>query len=336
MKVLVTGASGLLGGQVALALAERGDQVTVLQRRPSGLGLTEVLADVADAGPVRAAVASHDAVVHLAAKVNVIGAWADYERANIVGTTNVVAACRAAGVARLVQVSSPSVAHAGSSLVGVGADPADAAHARGDYARSKAVAERIALDADSPDLAVVAVRPHLVWGPGDTQLVARIVARGRSGRLPLIGSGAALVDTTYVTNAVDALVAALDQCHDAHGQALVVSNGEPRPIGEILGNICAAAGVERPHRHVPTRLAVNAGGVVQTIWPWLARLREDGADADPPMTRFLAEQLSTAHWFDQRHTRQVLDWAPRVTLDQGFAELSRWYAHGRPENVTPV
>ncbi len=324
MRVLVTGASGLLGAGVARALARRGDQVTVLQRRPAGLGLGEVLADVSDADAVTGAVAGHDAVIHLAAKVNVVGAWADYRRANIVGTENVVAACRAAGVARLVHVSSPSVAHGGASLVGAAAGPADPERARGPYARSKAVAEQLALGADSPQLAVVAVRPHLVWGPGDTQLVQRIVDRARSGRLPVIGSGAALVDSTYVSNAVDALVAAVDHAADGHGQALVVSNGEPRPIADLLGDICAAAGAPRPKRRVPVLLAKTAGTVAQTVWP-LRTLVGAAADTDPPLTRFLAEQLSTAHWFDQRHTRAVLDWSPRVSLDDGLRELARWY-----------
>ena len=209
-RVLVTGASGALGAATAQALAARGDRVTVLQRRPAGLGLPEVLADVADGSSVRAAVAGHEAVVHLAAKVKVTGPWSDYERANVAGTRSIVDACRAAGVRRLVHVSSPSVAHSGSPLFGVGAEPAAPRTARGPYARSKAIAELIALAADDDQLAVLAIRPHLVWGPGDPQLVARIVDRARLGRLPLIGSGAALVDSTYVTNAVDALVAALD------------------------------------------------------------------------------------------------------------------------------
>ena len=321
MRVLVTGASGLLGGRTALALAERGDQVTVLQRRPAGLGLPEVLADVADAAAVRQALAGQDAVVHLAAKVNITGPWSAYERANVVGTRSVVDACLSTGVQRLVQVSSPSVAHAGASLVGVPAGPADPARARGSYARSKAVAEQIALAADGDQLAVVAIRPHLVWGPGDTQLVGRIVERARSRRLPLIGSGAALVDSTYLPNAVDALVAALNHCPQAHGQALVVTNGEPLPIAELLGGICVAAGVPVPHRHVPPALAWAAGAVAELIW---AVRRPDEAQ-DPPLTRFLAEQLSTAHWFDQRHTREVLDWAPRVTLAEGFLLLAESY-----------
>lgn len=320
MKVLVTGASGMLGAAVAQALAARGDAVTVLQRRSSGLALDEVLADIGDADAVAAAIAGHDAVVHLAAKVNVVGAWADFQRANVTGTANVVAGCRRAGVQRLVHVSSPSVAHTGSALRGAGADPADPQRARGPYARSKAAAEQIALGADSASLAVVAVRPHVVWGPGDTQLVHRIVERGRSGRLPVIGTGAALVDTTYVSNAVDALVAALDRAEDAHGQALVVSNGEPRPISEIFAAFCTAAGVAPTGPRVPTGVALLAGTVVQTLWP----LRR-GDDSDPPVTRFLVEQLSTAHWFDQRHTRSVLSWQPQVSIDAGLEELSRWY-----------
>jgi nucleoside-diphosphate-sugar epimerase len=325
VKVLVTGASGMLGGATARALADRGDDVTVLQRRPSGLGLREVLGDVADPDTVRRAVEGREAVVHLAAKVNVTGAEADYHRVNVQGTRVVVQACRTAGVERLVNVSSPSVAHSGASLVGAGADPADPQHARGPYARTKAEAEVLALAADSPSLAVLSIRPHIVWGPGDTQLVGRIVARARQNRLPLIGPAAVLVDTTYVTNAVEALVAAVDRCapDGVHGEALVVSNGEPRPIGEILTAMARAGGAPAPSRHLPVRPARLAAAITETLWSF-----SPGDDADPPLTRFLVEQLSTAHWFDQRRTRQALGWRPRVSLDEGFAELTRWYAAG--------
>ena len=318
MRVLVTGASGMLGRAVARALIARGDDVTVLQRRPAGLAGAEVLGDVADPDAVTRATTGQDAVVHLAAKVDVVGRWPDYVRANVTGTQTVVAACRAAGVPRLVHVSSPSVAHAGTALAGVGAEPADPDRARGHYARSKAVAERSALAADGTGLAVLAIRPHLVWGPGDTQLVARLVARARAGRLPLLGTGAALIDTTYVDNAAAALVAAVDAT--AHGEALVVSNGEPRPVAEVLTRLCAAAGVPAPTRHVPYRAAWLAGAAIDRAWALTGRT---GA---PPLTRFLAEQLATAHWFDQRHTRAALGWTPHVTLDEGFARLEASYS----------
>lgn len=319
MKVLVTGASGMLGRATAQALVDRGDDVSVLQRRPSGLACREVRGDVSDASAVGRAVEGQEVVVHLAAKVDVVGPWSEYEQANVVGTRTVVDACRAGSPFRLVHVSSPSVAHGGESLVGAAAGPADPGGARGHYARSKAMAEQIALAADGSELAVLAIRPHLVWGPGDTQLVGRIVERGRAGRLPLIGTGAALIDTTYVDNAVSALVDAVD-AWTVRGEALVVTNGEPRPVAEILARLCLAAGVPGPRGHVPVVVAASAGSVIETAWRLLRR-RDT-----PPMTRFLAEQLATAHWFDQRRTREALQWEPRVSLDEGFAKLTAWYA----------
>lgn len=320
MKVLVTGASGLLGRGVALALIARGDEVTVTQRRAAGLDCREIRGDIADPAVAGAGVAGQDAVVHLAAKVDVVGRWAQYARANVDGTRSVIGAVRRAGVPRLVNVSSPSVAHAGTPLMGAGADPADPKSARSNYSRSKALAEQLALAADAPELAVLCIRPHLVWGPGDTQLIGPIVARARAGRLPVIGTGAALVDTTYLDNAVDALVAALDRCGPVHGESLVVSNGEPRPVGEILRQVCAAAGVPAPRRHLPLRPAVAAGFVVEKLW---AAARMPG---QPPLTAFLAEQLGTAHWFDQRRTRAALQWQPRISIDDGFARLHAHYA----------
>jgi nucleoside-diphosphate-sugar epimerase len=199
--------------------------------------------------------------------------------------------------------------------------PTGPIRARGNYARSKASAELLALAADSPGFAVVAVRPHLVWGPGDTQLVARIVERARSGRLALVGNGTSLIDTTYVSNAADAIVAALDRAPEVavHGQAFVVTNGEPRMVAELVDRICAAAGAAPPRLRVPVVAAKSGGAAVEWLWSALRRTEE------PPMTRFLAEQLSTAHWFDQRRTRKALRWSPQVTLAEGFARLAAAY-----------
>lgn len=320
MIVVVTGASGLLGRTVATHLVETGHEVRTLQRRPARVrGARDVLGSITEPAFVSEALAGADAVVHLAAKVSLAGEVREFEDVNVGGTRNLLDAALRAGIGRFVQVSSPSVAHAGTSLAGVGAEPADPARARGDYARTKAEAELLALDRDSPDLAVVAVRPHIVWGPGDTQLVARIVDRARRGRLPLLDHGTALIDSTYIDNAASGIVAALDRAEHVHGRAYVVTNGEPRPVADLLGGICRAARVGVPSWSVPAGLARAAGGAVEAIW----RVRP-GHD-EPPMTRFLAEQLSTAHWFDQRQTRHDLAWAPAVSLDEGLARLAEHY-----------
>ena len=318
MRVLVTGGTSMLGASVASMLAERGDHVTLLQRSSSGSGMREVLADITDTDAVSAAVANHHAVIHCAARVGVVGSAADFERTNVTGTRVLTDAMVRHGVERLVYVSSPSVAHSGRALSGVDAAPANAATASGHYSRSKAAAEILALNCDVP--AVIAIRPHLVWGPGDTQLIGRIVDRGKAGRMALIGNGTALIDTTYIDNAADALVHALDRAPQLHGESLVVSNGEPRTVAELIERILRAAGIATRLRSVPASAARGAGVAAEAVWS--ATQRED----DPPMTRFLAEQLSTAHWFDQRRTRELLQWQPQVTLAEGFERLAQWYA----------
>jgi nucleoside-diphosphate-sugar epimerase len=303
--------------------------VTVLQRHPSGLACREVLGDTTDAQTVAKAASGAQGVVHLAAKVNVIGPGEEFRRINVAGTRVVLDAARAAGADRFVQVSSPSVAHSGSALAGVGAEPANPATARGWYSRTKAEAELIALDADGPEIAVSAIRPHLVWGPRDEQLIGRIVARARAGRLFLIGGGTALIDTTYVDNAAAALFAALFRCTDpsVRGRAFVVSNGQPRTVAELLARITDAAGLPGPTRRVPFAVAHSAGFAAERAWT--VRSRSSRADdTDPPLTSFLAEQLATAHWFDQRATRAALRWTPTVTLDEGFERLRQWFSAG--------
>jgi len=323
VKVLVTGATSLLGRATVERLTERGHAVTVFQRGASGLPVAERRGDVRAPADVDLAVEGQEAVIHLAAKVAVTGDWTDFEQINIKGTANVIDGARRAGIERIVHVSSPSVVHAGSPLVGAGAGRADPTSTRGHYATSKAEAELLALEASSPELAIVAIRPHLVWGPGDEQLVGRIVDRARSGRLALIGTGLALIDSTYIDNAADALVAALDAAPRLAGRALVVSNGEPRTVRELVGRIVESAGMKPPRRSVPSRLAFGGGLLVERIWDRGSR------DGDPPMTSFLAEQLSTAHWFDQRDTRAALHWTPSVSIEAGFDRLAAWYDQGR-------
>ena len=330
MRVLVTGGSSLIGAGVAAALVARGDDVTVQQRSRSAalaqLDVRQELGDIRDPDVVQTAADGCDAIVHLAAKVGVVGEWEEYRSINVDGTRNVIAAAQRRGIGRVVHVSSPSVAHGGEPIIGGGADEPVLGRRRAWYPESKAMAEIDALRAASDELGVVAIRPHLVWGPGDTQLVGRIVERAAAGRLALVGGGRALVDTTYIDNAVDALLAALDSVvpgAPCSGRAYVVSNGEPRTIRELVEGICRAAGVPFEPRSVSLRVGRSVGAAVERIWPLLRR------DDEPPLTQFLAEQLGTAHWFDPRPARDDLGWTPSVSIDDGLARLAAWYAADR-------
>ncbi|KAA0975274.1 NAD-dependent epimerase/dehydratase family protein [Paeniglutamicibacter gangotriensis] len=331
-RVLVTGASGLLGGAVAALLRAKGHHVRTFQRRPSAGATDEVLGSLIDPAAMRRAVEGMDAVIHLAAKVSFTGSWHDFVSTNITGTHTLLEASKHAGVKDFVFVSSPSVAHFGEPLAGAGAGTADPERARGNYAKSKATAELNALAQDAPDFRVAAIRPHVVWGPGDTQLVERVIERAKGGRLPLLDHGAALIDTTYIDNAAAAMVRGLERMEFAHGRALVVTNGEPRPVGELITGICQAGGAPAPRLNVPGWLARGAGSVIERVW--LAAGARNLVHEEPPMTRFLAEQLSTAHWFDQRETREVLDWTPQVSINEGLKRLAAHYGGVGPRKAS--
>lgn len=326
MKVLVTGTGSMLLRGIANELISRGDEVVCLQRRPAdavdGQHARHVSADIRDVEAVTSAASSCDAIIHGAARVGVVGKWNDFKTTNINGTENVVQAAKKQNISRLVLVSTPSVAHTGHSIIGASAEPAQIGRKNSFYAESKAISERIALDANSDHLAVVAIRPHLVWGPGDAQLIGRIVERAISGRLAIIGNGHALVDTTYVDNAVSGHLAALDALHlgaSCAGKAYVLSNGEPRTVNELMRTICAAAGVPFAPRHIPLTAGLFLGSVIERMWP-LVR------SSEPPITRFVAEQLGTAHWFDQCSFQNDCSWTPKVALDEGFSRLAQWFA----------
>ena len=160
-----------------------------------------------------------------------------------------------------------------------------------------------------------------MWGPGDTQLVGRIVQRAEANRLAMVGSGDALIDSTYISNAVSALVAAVDAVQvgaPCAGKAYVIANGEPRTVRELMQKICDAAGVPFHPKKVPLPVALAVGSLIERIWPRIGK-------GEPPLTRFVAEQLGTAHWFDPRPALEELKWSPAVTLDEGFLELHEWF-----------
>ncbi|MDX2020320.1 MAG: NAD-dependent epimerase/dehydratase family protein [Deltaproteobacteria bacterium] len=327
MNILVTGGGGFLGKAIVHRLLARGDVVTILGRSPqpdlAAQGVRVVQGDVADAAVVNAAAAGQDAIFHTAARVGSWGRASDFERTNVGGTTNVIAASRARGVAKLVYTSSPSVAHGDGDAEGINEQHAYPASFDAHYPRTKALAEQLVVAANGADLLTVVLRPHLMWGPGDTQLVPRAVALAKAGKLKLPGGPPKKVDHTYIDNAVDAHVLALDALSPTAacaGKVYFISQGEPLPQTELICRVLRAAGQPGPFPTV-SPLAIRAAGAAAEAW---FKLRGD-YDREPPITRFVARQLTSAHWFDIGAAKRDLGYMPRVSFEEGLRRLQAAY-----------
>lgn len=345
MRLLVTGASGFIGLALTRALVARGHQVVALNRSaPLALralaneGAVEIVqGDVADGAAVLAAMRGVEGVFHVAAKAGVVGPFSAYYEANVRGTDRVLAAMRALGVTKLVYTSSPSVVHRGGNVEGVDESEPYPKHFSAPYSETKALAEKNVIAANGVEvsgggkLVTVSLRPHLVWGPGDPNLAPRILQRARAGRLVLVGGGHEKIDATHIDSAVHAHLRAWDRLveggRDAAcaGRAYFIAQGEPMPLRQIVFGILRAAGLPERARAVPLPVALGVGVVVERLYA-LAR-----PEAEPPLTRFTAEQLGTAHWYSLAAAERDLGYRAPITTEEGLRRLAlHWRTHGEP------
>ena len=322
--VFITGASGFIGGKITERLLLEGRRVRALARRPlpelEKLGAEIVSGDLFDSAALRRGCKGAGAVFHVAARVGVWGPRDDFLKVNVEGTRAVIAACLAAGTARLIYTSSPSVVYNGADLRGVDETSALCERAPSPYPTSKAAAERLVSQANSPTLTTVSLRPHLVWGTGDKNLIPRVLESARLGRLKIIGDGRNKVDLTHIANVVDAhLLAEQANASTIGGKAYFVTNGEPVVLWDWINGLLWGLGRPEIKKHISLRTACFAGGLLESLWRVLS------LKGEPPMTRFIAREMATDHWFDISGARRDLGYQPRVSMGAGTAELIAQY-----------
>ena len=323
VKALVTGGGGFLGRYIVEKLLQRGDRVRILARRHypdlERAGVEGVQADIRDASRVAVACAGIDVVFHVAALPAIWGKWEDFYSINLEGTKNVVAGSVAHGVGRLVYTSTPSVVFDGSNLCGINETYPYPQRYICHYPASKAMAERYVIGANGKQgLLTTALRPHLVWGPGDRHLIPRVLNMARAGRLFIVGDGSNQVDITYVENAAEAHLQAVNHLQPGSsvaGQVYFISQGEPVVLWDFINQILERLGIPRVTRRIPCGIARVFGGGLEVLYNML-RL-----SAEPPMTRFLATHLARSHYFDISKARQHFGYRPRVTIAEGVERL---------------
>lgn len=329
MKLLVTGGGGFLGRALCERLLADGHEVRSFSRGAypelKELGVDHRQGALDDAAAVSSAVEGVDAVFHVAALPGIWGPRQLYWNTNVVGTQNILDACRAHGVDRLVYTSSPSVVHGEGSVEGIDESHPYPARHLAHYPATKAEAERRVMAANDASLATVSLRPHLIWGVGDNHLLPRLASRAKAGKLKLVGDGPKLVDTVYVDNAVDAHVAALERLSPGcaiGGKTYFISQDEPVPQAEFMNRMLKAVGVPPVTRTVPAGVAYLVGALFELVFGLFQIKRE------PMMTRFLALQLSTAHWYDISAAKRDLGYAPKVSIEEGMERIREAHAAG--------
>lgn len=322
-NVLVTGGGGFLGGAIVRMLVARGERVRSLARSRypalEALGVEQVRGDIADPELVDRACEGVETVFHTAARAGVWGGYETYHRPNVIGTENVIAACHRRGVRRLIHTSSPSVIFDGTDMEGVDESAPYPDRFEAPYPATKAIAEQKVRAAAGGGLDTVCLRPHLIWGPGDPHMVPRILARAR--RLRRVGDGANRVDTIYIDNAAEAHLLAADRLAakpEISGRVYFISQDDPIPLWEMIDRILAAGGKPPLQKTLSPAAAYRLGAVLE----WIYRILH--LSGEPPMTRFVAAELATSHWFDISAARRDLGYAPSVSTEEGLARLAAW------------
>ncbi|TYK64874.1 2-alkyl-3-oxoalkanoate reductase [Colwellia echini] len=328
--VFVTGAGGFLGKALCKLLRQANIKVTGFARgvysELSDIGVNMVQGDITDFAQLKKAMASCDLVFHVAAKAGVWGSKEDYYLPNVQGAKNVIQACTELSIERLVYTSTPSVTFAGVDEAGIDESEPYANKFLNYYGESKAIAEQLILNAGQIDktdveykLKTVALRPHLIWGPNDPHLVPRVLARASAGKLKLVGKEDKLVDTIFVDNAAYAhILAAIELTKvnaKCNGKAYFISNDEPITMAEMLNNILQCANLPPVTKRVPSSVAYSAGSLLECVYKLLNKKQE------PIMTRFVARQLSTSHYFDISAAKHDLGYSPLISINDGMKLL---------------
>jgi len=323
---LVTGGGGFLGSAIVKLLLDRGDKVSSFSRsyypELSALGVDQIQGDIADRQQVLSACKDREVIFHVAAKPGIWGKYEDYYSTNVIGTGNVISACLDNAVPFLIYTSSPAVVFNGKNMEGVDESVPLTDNFHSHYQKTKSMAEIMVREATGNKLKTVILRPHLIWGPGDNHLVPRIIQRGKS--LFRVGSGKNLVDTTYIDNAAAAHVSAADTLADnpsISGNTYFISQGEPVLLWDMINNILRAADLDPVTRTIPQSAAWWIGLFLEIIYKALH------LSSEPKMTRFLAEELSTSHWFDISAAKKDLGYQPKVSIEEGLIRLEKWLSH---------
>jgi len=328
MKALVTGGSGFLGKAIVKKLLDKGADVRVLNRKFSPdlkkLGVEVVQSDLIDAPKVIRACEGRDVIFHVAAKVDIgVTSYQDFFNVNCQGTQNIIDGCHHARVSKLVYTSSPSVISTGQHLENANEEMAYPAKFQSFYQETKARAEQMVLAANAKrSLSTVALRPHLIYGPGDTNILPRLMERARMRKLIQVGTGQNLIDLTYIDNAASAHILAAEKLEreaSIGGRAFFITDDHPVNLWDWINALVARLELPPIRKKISYRTAYLMGSIFEKLYSFLKIKKE------PLMTCFVAAQLAKSHYFDISRAKRELGYIPLVSGDEGFKRTVAYF-----------
>jgi len=324
-KALVTGGGGFVGKAIVKMLVQLDVETKVLGRHRypeiESLGGECIVGNISDTEATDKATEGVDIVFHVAALAGIWGSWKKYYTTNVLGTDIVVGSCMRNNVPMLVYTSTPSVVFNRADIKGGDERLPYATEYLCHYAKSKVMAEKRVLGANCPDLLTCAIRPHLIWGPGDPHLLPRLLDSGHKGSLKRVGDGSNFVDISYIENVAYAHILAaknLSEKKTAAGKAYFISQENPVNLWDWINNLFVAMDIDRVQKSVPFPVAYRLGFVLEIVYR-IARLQKE-----PKMTRFLAEQLAKSHYFSIENAKKDLGYEPVISTAEGLQRTIQW------------
>ena len=326
MKALVTGGGGFLGRHIVKQLLARGDEVAVFARgtypKLEEIGVTVIRGDLQDGEAVNRACEGMDAVFHVAAKVDAWGPWELFYQTNVIGTQNVIDGCRNQGVHKLIFTSTPSVIANGKSRAGVDESIPYPAHFEAHYPHTKALAEQMVIEANGPELLTVSLRPHIIFGPDDTQLVPRVLARARAGRMIQIGDGNNKVDLTYIDDAARAHLLAADALEEGSpvaGSVYFISQDEPVNLWGWVNDLLTQLDISPIKRRISLPVALILAHVIEFTFHTF-RLK-----GEPQLVPFVVNEMALDHYFDISRAKQDFGYEPQITMEEAMRRTVAYF-----------
>lgn len=328
MKIIITGGRGFVGKALSQKFINSNHSIHTIGRSSHFTksdfpeNCQHHYCDLANDPIPEAIFKGADLIFHIAAKAGVWGKYSDFYSSNVTATRNILSACKKYNIAKLIYTSTPSVVFSGQPIVS-GTESLPYGNSRlSAYAETKSIAEREILEANDPGkLKTIALRPHLIWGEGDPHLLPRVINRHKKGKLRIVGEGGNKVDLTHVDNVVHAHFCAMEALlknSTLGGNAYFIGQNEPVNLWDWLNEIFAMLDLPKLTKKISYQKAYLLGSSLEKIWGIL-RLR-----GEPPMTRFVANQLAHDHWFSIESAKKDIGYEPIRDMNDSLNESLTW------------